>query len=104
MVAALKMFGHGLLVPIPDVDRTSYFLVLGANPVASNGSLMTAPGIANRIDAIRERGGTVVVVDPCRTETARAASEHHFIRPGTDALFLLSLLHEPRARARLRHG
>ncbi|MBL8113906.1 MAG: molybdopterin-dependent oxidoreductase [Acidobacteria bacterium] len=94
MVAAFAMFGHGLLVPIPDVDRTSWFLVLGANPVASNGSLMTAPGIANRMDAIRDRGGKVVVVDPRRTETARAASEHHFIRPGSDALFLLSLLRE----------
>ncbi len=92
-VAAWRMFGHLFVLPIPDVDRTDFFLILGANPVASNGSLMTAPGIARRIRAIRERGGRVVLVDPRRTETAREADRHHFIQPGRDVLLLLALLH-----------
>jgi anaerobic selenocysteine-containing dehydrogenase len=68
-------------------------LMLGANPLASNGSLMTAPGVDRRLKAIQQRGGQVVVIDPRRTETAVKASSHHFIRPGTDALFLLALIH-----------
>ena len=91
-VAARHMFGHYFLLPIPDVDRTDFFLILGANPVASNGSLMTAPGIAKRIRAIRQRGGRVVVVDPRRTETAAEADQHLSIPPGRDALLLLALL------------
>ncbi|HEX4853685.1 molybdopterin-dependent oxidoreductase [Arenimonas sp.] len=87
------MYGHQFLLPVPDVDRTDYFLMLGANPVASNGSLMTAPGIARRLEALVARG-RLVVVDPRRTETAAMASEHVFIRPGTDAWFLLALLQE----------
>jgi anaerobic selenocysteine-containing dehydrogenase len=90
--AAVEMFGHPLLLPIPDVDRTEYFLILGANPLVSNGSIMTAPGMRARIKAIQSRGGRVTVVDPRRTETADAADEHHFIRPGTDALFLLAVI------------
>jgi len=92
-VAAMTMFGHALLIPIPDIDRTQHLLMLGANPAASNGSLMTAPGVADRIAAIRARGGRVVLVDPRRTETAALVDAHHFIRPGTDALLLLALLH-----------
>jgi anaerobic selenocysteine-containing dehydrogenase len=91
--AAYFMFGHQLLIPIPDLDRTGFLLVIGANPVVSNGSLMTAPDVARRIRDIRRRGGRVVVVDPRRTETSRIADAHHFIRPGTDALLLLALLH-----------
>jgi anaerobic selenocysteine-containing dehydrogenase len=94
MLAAYWMFGHQLLLPVPDVDRTEYFLMLGANPIASNGSLMTAGGIRPRLDAMKARGGKLVVVDPRRTETAARADEHLFITPGTDALFLLGLLHE----------
>jgi anaerobic selenocysteine-containing dehydrogenase len=85
------MYGHQFLIPLPDVDRTDYFLMLGANPVASNGSLMTAPGIDRRLKALVQRG-TLVVIDPRRTETAAIASRHHAIRPGTDALFLVALL------------
>ncbi|HEX8693722.1 MAG TPA: molybdopterin oxidoreductase family protein [Longimicrobium sp.] len=92
-VAAYFMFGHYLLLPIPDLDRTGFFLVLGANPAVSNGSLMSAPDAAGRIRAVRARGGRVVVVDPRRSETAALADRHHFIRPGTDALLLLALLH-----------
>ena len=92
-VAAMMMFGHALLIPIPDLDRTDHLLILGANPAVSNGSLMTAPGVSHRLAAIRERGGRVVVIDPRRTETAALADAHHFVRPGGDALFLLALLH-----------
>ncbi|HEX8742705.1 MAG TPA: molybdopterin oxidoreductase family protein [Thermoleophilaceae bacterium] len=92
-VAAGLMFGGGLSVPVPDVDRTDHFLILGANPLASNGSLMTAPDMRGRLRRIRERGGKVVVVDPRRSRTAEHADEHHFIRPGTDALLLFGLLH-----------
>ncbi len=92
MLAALQMFGHQFLLPIPDVDRTSFFLMLGANPLASNGSLMTAGGISRRLAGLRERGGKLVVVDPRRTETAAIADQHLPIRPGTDALLLLALL------------
>ena len=86
-----RMYGHQFLLPIPDIDRTDFFLMLGANPVASNGSLMTAPGIAKRLKALVARGA-LVVVDPRRTETAEIASEHVFIRPGGDALFLVAFL------------
>jgi anaerobic selenocysteine-containing dehydrogenase len=92
-VAAGLMFGAGLSVPVPDVDRTDHLLILGANPLVSNGSLLTAPDMRGRIRAIRERGGKVVVIDPRRSRTAREASEHHFIRPGTDAHLLFSIAH-----------
>ena len=81
-LVAWQLFGHQLLIPIPDLDRTSYFLVLGANPMASNGSLMTAPDFPSRARAIKERGGRIVVLDPRRTETAKIATEHHFVAPG----------------------
>jgi anaerobic selenocysteine-containing dehydrogenase len=90
-VAVGLMFGAGLSVPVPDVDRTDHLLILGANPLVSNGSLLTAPDMRGRIRAIRERGGKVVVIDPRRSRTAREASEHHFIRPGTDALLLFAI-------------
>ena len=90
--ASWAMFGHPFLIPIPDIDRTRFFLIMGANPLASNGSLMTSPDIINRLNAIRERGGKIVLVDPRRTETARVADDHHFIRPGTDAFLLLAFV------------
>jgi anaerobic selenocysteine-containing dehydrogenase len=91
-LAAFWMFGHQLLIPVPDIDRTSFMLIMGGNPAASNGSLMTAPGVTRRLKAIRERGGKVVLIDPRRTETAAYADTHHFIRPGTDAVLLMALL------------
>jgi anaerobic selenocysteine-containing dehydrogenase len=90
-VSAGLMFGTMLSVPIPDVDRTDHLVILGANPLVSNGSLMTAPDMRGRLRRIRERGGKVVVVDPRRTRTAEEADEHHFIRPGTDALLLAAM-------------
>nr|WP_246377988.1 molybdopterin-dependent oxidoreductase [Nocardioides ginsengisegetis] len=89
---AWQMYGHQLLLPIPDIDRTSYFLVFGANPMASNGSLMTVPDFPKRLRALKKRGGRMVVLDPRRTETAKVASEHHFVRPGSDAVVLLAML------------
>jgi anaerobic selenocysteine-containing dehydrogenase len=94
MLASYFMYGHQLLFPLPDVDRTDYMMLIGANPLASNGSLMSAPGIKKRLEGIQKRGGKVVVVDPRRSETAQIADEHVFIQPGTDALFLLGMLHE----------
>ncbi len=79
-------------VPVPDIDRTRYFLIVGANPAVSHGSLMTMPDAPGRIKNVIERGGKVVVIDPRRTETARLASEHHFIKPGADAAFLLAMI------------
>jgi anaerobic selenocysteine-containing dehydrogenase len=92
-LVAHLMYGHQLLLPIPDIDRTSYFLVFGANPMASNGSLMTVPDFPNRLRALKQRDGRMVLFDPRRTETAKVASEHHFIRPGTDVYVLLAMLH-----------
>lgn len=89
---AFWMYGHQLLLPIADIDRCDYFLVLGANPMASNGSLMTVPDFRGRLKALQARGGRMVLLDPRRTETAEVADEHHFIRPGTDAAFVLGLL------------
>ncbi|MGZ4271588.1 MAG: molybdopterin oxidoreductase family protein [Solirubrobacteraceae bacterium] len=92
-LASGLMFGTGLTVAVPDVDRTDHLLILGANPLASNGSLLTAPDMRGRLRAIRARGGKVVVIDPRRTRTAQEADEHHFIVPGTDALLLFALVH-----------
>src|ERR687898_2730215 len=92
-VSAGLMFGTALSIPIPDIDRTDHLLMLGANPFASNGSLMTAPDYPGRIRALRARGGKLVVVDPRRSKTAEAADEHLFIRPGTDAPFLFAIVH-----------
>jgi anaerobic selenocysteine-containing dehydrogenase len=92
-VAAGLMFGTALSIPVPDLDRCEYLMVLGADPFVSNGSLMTAPDAPGRLRAIRQRGGKIVALDPRRSRTAREASEHHFIRPGTDAYFLFGIVH-----------
>jgi anaerobic selenocysteine-containing dehydrogenase len=86
------VFGQGFTIPVPDLDRTEHVLMLGANPLVSNGSLMTAPDVRGRLRALRDRGGKLVVVDPKRSRTAEIADEHHFIRPGTDALLLFALV------------
>jgi anaerobic selenocysteine-containing dehydrogenase len=91
-MASALLFGTGTTVAVPDIDRTDHLLILGANPLHSNGSLMTAPDMRGRIRALRGRGGKLVVVDPRRTRTAEEADEHHFIRPGTDALLLFALV------------
>ena len=91
-VSAGLMFGTILSIPIPDVDRTDHMLILGANPLASNGSLMTAPDMRGRLRALQQRGGKLVVVDPRRSRTAEVADQHHFIRPGTDAHLLFGMV------------
>jgi len=87
------MYGHGLLLPIPDIDHTDFMLILGGNPLASNGSIMTVPDVEKRLKAIQARGGKVVVVDPRRSETAAIADQHIFVRPGGDAALLFGVLH-----------
>ncbi len=86
------MYGHGLLLPIPDIDHTDFMLILGGNPLASNGSIMTVPDVEKRLKAIQARGGKVVVVDPRRSETAAIADQHLFVRPGGDAALLFGVL------------
>src|SRR4051794_22445734 len=92
-LASAYLFGTGTTVAVPDLDRCEWLLVLGANPVASNGSLMTAPDARGRLRAIQRRGGRVVVVDPRRSRTAELADEHVSILPGTDALLLFAMVH-----------
>ncbi|MFE3542210.1 molybdopterin-dependent oxidoreductase [Nocardia sp. NPDC059177] len=92
-VAAGLMFGDPLTVPVPDLDRTDFLLMLGANPLESNGSLCTAPDFPGRLKALRARGGKLVVVDPRATRTAALADQHLFIRPGADAYLLFAVLH-----------
>lgn len=93
-IVSMHLFGHMLRIPVPDVNRTHYMLIIGGNPLASNGSIMTAPNMRQKLKDIKARNGKVVVIDPRRTETADIASEHHFIRPATDVLFLLAMLNE----------
>lgn len=92
MLVAHLMFGHQLLMPVPDLDRAEHLLIIGANPLVSNGSIMSAPDVRRRLRAIQARGGKIVVLDPRRSETAALADTHHFIRPGTDAVLLLAML------------
>ena len=87
------MFGHWLSIPVPDIERCDRLLMLGANPLASNGSLWTVPDFRGKARAMQARGGRLVVVDPRRTETAAMADEHLFIRPGGDVFFLLGMVH-----------
>lgn len=92
-MVAYWMYGHQFLLPIPDIDHTQHMFVLGANPLASNGSMMTVPNVKKRLQALQARGGKLVVIDPRRTETAALANTHHFIRPGSDAYLLLAIIH-----------
>jgi anaerobic selenocysteine-containing dehydrogenase len=92
LLVSLLMFGHQLLLPIPDLDRTQTLLIIGANPVVSNGSIMGAPGFRGRVKEIKDRGGEMIVVDPRKNETAKIADQHIFVRPGTDAALLAALL------------
>ena len=91
--ASAMMYGTALTVALADLDRTDYLLILGANPLVSNGSMLTAANFPGRLRALRKRGGQLVVVDPIRTRTAEAANEHIGIRPGSDALWLAAIAH-----------
>ena len=92
MIACGYLYGHPMRIPIPDIDHTDLFVVFGANPFVSNGSLMTAPDIPGRVRALRKRGGKMIVIDPAKTKTAQAADRHLFIRPGSDAFMLLAIV------------
>ncbi|PZP31019.1 MAG: molybdopterin-binding oxidoreductase [Roseateles depolymerans] len=92
-LSSALMFGHWLSIPLPDIARSDYLLVLGANPMVSNGSLWTVPDYRGKARALRARGGRIVVVDPRRSETAQAADEHVAIRPGGDVFLLLGMAH-----------
>jgi anaerobic selenocysteine-containing dehydrogenase len=92
-VASNFMFGAGMLIPVPDIDRTDFMLIIGGNPVVSNGSMMTAPNVIARMKAIQDRGGKIVVIDPRHTTTAKIADQHLFIRPEKDALLLFAMIH-----------
>ena len=91
-LASELMFGNDMAVPIPDILNCDYFLMLGANPVVSNGSFWVVPKIREKIRAMKARGGRLVTVDPRRTETGRLADEHFFVRPGTDAYLLIAVI------------
>jgi anaerobic selenocysteine-containing dehydrogenase len=92
-VSSGLLFGHWMSVPVPDIARCELLIVLGANPVVSNGSMWTVPDFRGKAKAMQARGGRLVVIDPRRTETAAIADAHHFIRPGGDAFLLLGMLH-----------
>jgi anaerobic selenocysteine-containing dehydrogenase len=93
MLSVGLMFGNWMTVPVPDIERCDYLLILGANPMVSNGSMWTVPDYRGKAKALRARGGKIVVIDPRRSETAQAADAHHFIRPGGDVFLLLGLAH-----------
>ncbi|MFG2513563.1 molybdopterin oxidoreductase family protein [Streptomyces sp. NPDC048584] len=92
-VSSGLLFGDAGAIPVPDLDRTDHLLLIGANPLESNGSLCTAPDFPGRLKALRARGGTLTVIDPRRTRTARLADRHLAVRPGTDALLLAAVAH-----------
>jgi len=102
LLASLLLYGEQTVIPVPDIDRTSHLLMLGANPAASGGSLMSMGDVKNRMRGVKARGGKLVLIDPRRSESAAWASEHHFIRPGGDAAFLLALLHVLFAEQKVR--
>lgn len=91
-IVAMHLFGHQLRIPVPDINRTNHMVIIGANPLASNGSIMTVANVRQKIKDIKKRGGKVVVIDPRKTETADLAGEHHFIKPGSDVVLLLAMV------------
>lgn len=103
-IACAMMYGHPMSVPIPDIDHCRDFMIIGANPAESNGSLFTAPGLLNRLRRLRQRGGRIVVVDPVFTRTAEVADEHVAIRPAADAHFLAGMIHTLFAEELVRPG
>lgn len=98
--ASELMFGNDMAIPVPDIARCDLLLMLGANPVVSNGSLWMVPDIRGKVRALHDRGGKLIVIDPRRTETAKLADCHHFIRPGTDAWLLAALINQLRDAGR----
>ena len=103
-LASGLMFGHWLSIGLPDISRTDHLLVIGANPLASNGSMWTVPDFKGKAKALQARGGKLVVIDPRRTETAALANAHHFIRPGADVFLLAAMVQTLFAEKRVRLG
>ena len=103
-LASGMMFGHWLSVGLPDISRTQLLVVIGANPLASNGSMWTVPDFKGKAKALQARGGKLVVIDPRRTETAAMADTHHFIRPGSDVFLLAAMVHTLFAEGLVRLG
>ncbi len=92
-VALGYMFGSPVAFTVPDLDRTDYLVIIGANPLVSNGSLATAADFPGKLRALRKRGGRLTVIDPARTRTAELADRHIAPRPGTDAALLFAVVH-----------
>jgi len=103
-IVSRQLFGHQSQIPIPDIDNTEYFMIIGGNPLASNGSIMTVPHIKRRLKAIQSKGGKVVVIDPKQSETADMSSEHYFIKPGTDALLMLAMINRLFSESKTKPG
>jgi anaerobic selenocysteine-containing dehydrogenase len=103
-LACGMMFGHWLSVPLPDIERTDLLIILGGNPLASNGSMWTVPDFRGKAKALKSRGGRLIVIDPRRSETAEMADEHHSIRPGSDVFLLLGIAQCLFAEQRVRLG
>jgi len=91
-LAAHEMYGHQFALPIPDIDNAQLMVIIGGNPMASNGSMMTVPNAPKRFKALQQRGGQIIVIDPRHSETAEIADQHHFIRPGKDAFLLIAII------------
>ena len=87
------LYGNPLAFTVPDLDRTDYLVIIGGNPLVSNGSLATAADFPGKLKALRRRGGTLVVIDPSRTRTAELADRHLAVRPGSDAALLFAIVH-----------
>lgn len=93
-IVSHHIFGHQLAIPVPDLNRTEHMVIFGANPVVSNGSIMSVAGVKQKLKAIQKRGGKVIVIDPRQSETAKLADEHHYIRPGSDVTVLLAMVQQ----------
>ncbi|MFK4103714.1 molybdopterin oxidoreductase family protein [Streptomyces sp. NPDC019531] len=92
-VSSGLLYGDANAIPVPDLDHTDHILLIGANPLESNGSLCTAPDFPGKLKALKARGGTLTVIDPRRTRTAKLADRHIAVRPGADALLLAAMAH-----------
>ena len=103
-LASGLMFGHWLSIALPDISRTDYLLVLGANPLVSNGSMWTVPDFRGKAKALQARGGKLVVIDPRKTETASVADAHHFIRPNSDVFLLAAMVNTLFAEGLIKLG
>lgn len=91
-VSAGLLYGSWTSIPVPDIDRTDLIVIVGGNPMVSNGSMWTVPNFRGRHLELKKRGGRMIIVDPKRTQSAKAADQHLAIRPGTDVFFLFSIL------------